>query len=145
MSGPFYGVFENAVHNKRVIIPALFKRKFSDESLHTVVVTAGPDGTIAIYPLDNWNEKLAKLENGTEDQRLFRTWLIDCTVIETELEGPGRVRVPEKQLLKSGITDSVVIKGEGNYISLWNPASYDAKYETEREVSGKKYSTHSFQ
>ncbi len=145
MSGPFFGFYENAVHNQRVIIPAIFKRKFSDESLRTVIITAGPLNSIALFPLDNWAATLARLAQGNADEQRLRTRLIDCAVTEAELEGPGRIRIPEHQLLESGIQESVIVKGEDHYITLWNPQSFYAKLKQDRESTNKEYDTNSYQ
>jgi DNA-binding transcriptional regulator/RsmH inhibitor MraZ len=124
MSGPFNGYWENAVHNQRVIIPALFKRRFSEESQRTVVITAGFDNSIALYPLDNWYSTLAELAEGSDVEQDFRSMLIRCAVAEAELEGPGRVRLPERELRKAGITDRCGVKGDHHLISLWNPERF---------------------
>ncbi|HRX76236.1 MAG: protein MraZ [Candidatus Cloacimonetes bacterium] len=124
MSGEFLGIFENSVHKQRVIIPASFKKKFAEEALKSVVVTLGPNNTIAIYPLDNWKSTLERLKLGNDRSKQLRTQLIDFAMMEQVLEGPGRVRIHEMLLSEVGIDDSVIIKGEGHYISLWNPEVY---------------------
>ncbi len=126
MSGEFLGIFENSVHKQRVIIPAPFKKKFSEEAGKSVVVTLGPNGTIAIYPIDNWKDTLERLKAGNDRAKQLRTQLIDFAMMEQDLEGPGRIRIHELLLSEVDITDSVIIKGEGHYISLWNPKVYHA-------------------
>ena len=121
MSGEFLGTFENSVHKCRVIIPASFKKMFSEEADKSVVVTLGSKGTIAIFPLDTWELMKAKLQNGSDLDRKLRSNLTFFAMPKQELEGPGRVRITEELLQKARISDSVVIKGEGHYISLWNP------------------------
>lgn len=124
MSGEFLGIFENSVNKQRIIIPASFKKKFSEEAMKSVVVTLGPSNTIAIYPLDCWKNTLTRLKEGDERAKRLRTQLIDFAMMEQELEGPGRVRIHDLLLSEAGIEDSVIIKGEGHYISLWNPEVY---------------------
>ena len=137
MSGEFLGVFENAVHNNRITLPAVFKKNFSAASKQSVIVTMGSDGTnLAVYPLDNWNALVERLKKGDENDKLFLNSLIDFALSKRELEGPGRIRIDTFLLEDVGITDSVVIKGEGDYISLWNPE----KFKEERK---KKLQYHS--
>ena len=145
MSGEFLGIFENSVHKQRVIIPAVFKKKFAEEAMRTVVVTMGPNDTIAIYPLDNWQATLARLKAGDERARLLRTQLIDFAMMEQELEGPGRVRIHDLLLKETNITDSVIIKGEGHYISLWNPEVYNSIRARKRELHRTKFSSEDYQ
>jgi len=65
MSGEFLGTFENSVNKlKWITIPANFKKKFSTMAKQTVIVTIGPEDNIIIFPLDNWNDKVSKLQKG---------------------------------------------------------------------------------
>ncbi|MBP7899193.1 MAG: division/cell wall cluster transcriptional repressor MraZ, partial [Candidatus Syntrophosphaera sp.] len=82
---------------------------------------------------------------GDEIQRRFRTRLIDCAVTEAELEGPGRIRIPERQLAEAGIKDSVIVKGEMHYITLWNPDDYYRLRSQNLEANLKEYDTNIYQ
>lgn len=145
MSGQFIGYFENAVHKQRVIIPAAFKKKFTEEARRSVVITLGPLNTIAIFPLDCWNRFLENLAAGDDEDRELRTQLIDFAVTEQELEGPGRVRIPDQLLEEANISDSVIIKGELHYISLWNPDEFHALRKLKKEEHRQKFSTRHYQ
>ncbi len=145
MSGEFLGIFENSVNKQRVIIPASFKGKFTKESGQQVVVTIGPGGdNVAIYPIDNWAALKVKYKAGDERQRHFLTLLLDFACAEQKLEGPGRVKISEELLDEAGIKDSVIIKGEGDYISLWNPAVFKSKRKQKLEAL-KEYNSMDFQ
>ena len=85
------------------------------------------------------------LAEGNEDDRELRTQLIDFAIAEQELEGPGRIRIPEDLLEEAGITDSVVIKGELHYISLWNPEEFYENRRAKKEEHRKKYTTGHYQ
>jgi MraZ protein len=145
MSGEFLGIFENSVHKQRVIIPASFKKKFAEEALKSVVLTLGPNNTIAIYPLDSWKNTLERLKSGDERAKQLRTQLIDFAMTEQELEGPGRVRIHEMLLNEVGIEDSVIIKGEGHYISLWNPDIYAQVRKSKLEAHRSNFSSEDYQ
>jgi len=124
-SGEFLGTFENAVNKQRVIIPAPFKKKFSVASKQTVIVSIGPQGegqpTVAIFPIDNWEEFCDKLKKGSESDKQLLSNLYYFACAEQQLEGPGRVRISEELLELAHITDKVIIKGDGHYMTLWNP------------------------
>ena len=130
MSGEFLGFYENSVHKMRVIIPAPLKSKFSSAAKQTVICTIGSKNkSVVIYPLDNWNKLKEKLKNGDErDKRLLRH-LQYFACPEQQLEGPGRIRIGDLLLEITGIEDTVVIKGEGTFISIWNPDTF----KTDRE------------
>ncbi len=140
MSGEFLGVFENAVHNNRITLPAVFKKNFSAASKQTVVVTMGAEGTnLAVFPLDNWNAMIDKLKNGDEEDLLFMNSLIDFALPKRELEGQGRIRIDSLLLEDVEIKDSVIIKGERDYISLWNPDKYREERKKQLQFHSKKF------
>lgn len=145
MSGEFLGIFENSVHKQRVIIPAAFKKKFSEESGRSVIVTLGPNSTIAIYPVDNWESTLLRLKAGNDRANQLRTQLIDFAMMEQELEGPGRVRIHDMLLAEVNIKDSVIIKGEGHYISLWNPKVYNEVRAQKLHLHRTEFSSEDYQ
>jgi len=126
MSGEFLGTYENSVHKMRVIIPAPLKNKFATSAKSTVVCTVGLDKSIVIYPLDNWikwKEMQKTMTDNKTDISLVKLMRFFAAT-EQKLEGPGRIRLTEELLDYSGIVDSVIIKGEGDFISLWEPANY---------------------
>lgn len=145
MSGEFLGIFENSVHKQRIIIPASFKKKFADEAMRSVIVTLGPNDTIAIYPLDCWKDTLERLKAGNERAKQLRTQLIDFAMMEQELEGPGRIRIHELLLSEVDIQDSVIIKGEGHYISLWNPEVYAKVRSSKLKAHRETFSSEDYQ
>jgi len=146
MSGEFLGTYTNSVNkNKWVIIPASFKKKFSPEAKLTVIVTIGPEENIGIFPLDNWNEKIEKLKAGSDrdtdllvDLRLFAS-------SEQTIEKSGRIKISDELLEIAGITEKVIIKGEGNYISVWNPDKYLDFRNEKLKFHKKSFNTQDYQ
>jgi DNA-binding transcriptional regulator/RsmH inhibitor MraZ len=137
---------ENSVHKGRIVIPAQFKAKFTAAAKNTVVCTVGPDcSSIAVYPLDAWLKLKQKLQSGTDDDQNMLDDLDDFKIIET-LEGPGRIKLSDELLSFANITDSVIIKGEGSYMTLWNPSVFhESRSEKIATFKDKKYSKRKFQ
>ena len=113
--------------------------------MRSVVVTLGPNGTIAIYPLDSWKSTLDRLKQGEDRAKQLRTQLIDFAMTEQTLEGPGRVRLHEMLMEEVGITDSVIIKGEGHYITLWNPEVYAKVRQSKLDAHRQIFSSEDYQ
>ncbi len=127
MSGEFLGKHTNAVNkSKWITIPAQFKKKFSPAAKQTVIVTIGPQRTIAIYPLDNWN-KLMLDKNNSDDARQkefiqkLRFWVRG----EEKMETNGRIKLDEDHLKIAGIDKRVTIVGNGTFMTVWNPDRYE--------------------
>ena len=146
MSGEFLGTFDISVHKSRIVIPANFKKKFADEANKTVVVTLGPAGTVAVFPMDTWLLMREKLETSTlDDDKELLSNLVDFAMPEQELEGPGRVRICEDLLKIANISESVKIKGEGHFLTLWNPESLEEIRQQKIDIHKGKYGTSNYQ
>ncbi len=125
MSGEFLGTYSNSVNkNKWITIPANFKKKFSSQAKQTIIITLGPETNIVIYPLDIWNHKKEILSNGTAENKELLMRLQTFANSEQKLEKNGRVKIDNELLEIANINNKVIIKGEGNFISVWNPAQY---------------------
>jgi DNA-binding transcriptional regulator/RsmH inhibitor MraZ len=146
MSGEFLGNFENSIHKSRIMIPASFKKKFAAEANKTVIVTIGPDGTVAVFPLDTWMKMREQLETSVEasDKELLDN-LIEFSMPEQELEGPGRIRISDELLKLASIKDFAKIKGEGHFITLWNPERLAEIREQKVSQHKQKYPSSSYQ
>lgn len=126
MSGEFLGTFTNSVNKQKwITIPSVFKQKFSPNSKQKVIVTIGPAGNIAIFPLDNWNEKIKSLQAGEEKQMKLLFNLRTFASSEQKVEQNGRIKIHDELLEIANIKGKVVLKGEGSYISVWNPNVYN--------------------
>ncbi|HHE37287.1 MAG TPA: protein MraZ [Candidatus Cloacimonetes bacterium] len=146
MSGEFLGTYTNSVNkNKWIIIPSPFKKKFSEEANKTVIVTIGPEENIGIFPLDNWNEKIEKLKSGTDRDTDLLVNLRTFASSEQTIEKSGRIKISNELLEIAGITEKVIIKGEGNYISVWNPEKYVDFRNEKLKVHKKSFNTQDYQ
>lgn len=136
MSGEFLGTFSNSVNKQKwITIPSSFKKKFSPGSKQSVIVTIGPKSVIAIFPLDNWTEFISKLRSDKERGPALLRNLRDFASPEQKMEQNGRIKVDQELLKIAGVDDKVIIKGEGNYISVWNPD----KFKEQREQRIKEH------
>lgn len=136
MSGEFLGTYENSVNKQKwVTIPAVFKKKFDPLARQTVIVTIGPEQNIVIYPLDNWQAKISALQQGSMHEKQLLLNLRTFASPEQKMEENGRIRIGDELLELAAIDKTVIIKGEGNFISVWNPDQY-------REFRRKKLDEH---
>jgi len=126
MSGEFLGTFTNSVNKQKwITIPASIKKKFSPAAKQSVIITLGPNmGNIAIFPLDNWNEKILRLQNDSEKGMQLIRNLREFASPEQKMESNGRIKINDELLEIADIKDKVILRGEGNYISVWNPEKY---------------------
>ncbi len=147
MSGEFLGTYFNSVNKQKwITIPADFKKQFNPQAKQKVVITIGPVANIAIYPLDNWQVKKDKLNSGSADDKELLMHLITFASSSAQkLEINGRIKIGDDLLEIAGIKDKVVIKGEGNYISVWNPDRYKEYRDQQLEKHKRKFSALDYQ
>jgi len=126
MSGEFLGTFHIAVNKQKwVTLPAVLKKKFSTNSKQKLIITIGPQKNIVIYPLDNWNEKITTLrEKGTPRDITMLHNLRYFASSEQKMENNGRIKISDELIELASISNKVMIKGEGSFISIWNPERY---------------------
>lgn len=125
----FLGEFNYTIDEKgRLTIPA----KFRQPLLSGLVVTRGLDRNLAIYPLDEWNklvDKINQLPHGDPAARTLRR-LVFSGASDVEPDSQGRVNIPAYLLDYGRISKDVVVAGLNTYIELWSPA----EWQTVREV-----------
>lgn len=119
----FIGEYTHNVDTKkRLALPSKFRGELGDR----IVLTRGLDHCLFAYPMSVWEtiaEKLGKLPLGNPETRSFvRLMLSGAT--DVELDGQGRVVIPEYLRLYAQVEKSVVVAGLYDRIEIWNEASW---------------------
>ncbi len=103
---------------KRLSLPAKFRKEIGKK----VVVTRGLDSCLFMYPLKAWEKvasKLAELPMGKSDTRAITRFILSGAT-ETEVDGAGRILIPEYLKEFAGLRGKVVLAGTGERIEIWN-------------------------
>ena len=146
MSGEFLGTYLNSVNKQKwITIPANFKKKFNTSAKLTVIITIGPENNIAIYPLDNWKDKIETLKNGATREKELLLNLRTFASSEQKMEANGRIKINDELLEISNIDKTVIIKGEGNFITVWNPDRYKEFRKKKLEAHRKIFNSLDYQ
>ena len=146
MSGEFIcTIHDNAVHKSRIMIPHKFRAKIAPDANNTVVVTLGPKGTIAIFPMDSWKMMRKQLLARPEEKfKKLLANLFNFAMPEQTIEGPGRIRISEELMKKAKIKDSVSIKGEGHFMSVWNAGTLNEILDNDYEEHSTTYDSQDY-
>ncbi len=117
------GEYTHALDEKnRLSLPA----KFRSELGKNVVVTPGLDGCLFIFTPKQWEEISEKLTSSSmlqSDARSFNRYMLGGAV-EAEVDGVGRVLIPDFLRTRAGLTDKVAIVGVKSRVELWNEAMW---------------------
>jgi len=121
----FTGEYRHSIDTKgRLIVPS----RLRDELVEgRVVLTTWPDGCIALWSGDGWQEFEAKLltqRAGSQNNRkVVRTFA--ASAFTDEVDRQGRISVPSHLREQAGIDKDVVVVGALDHAELWAPDRLD--------------------
>jgi len=129
------GQFNHTIDDKnRLSLPAKFRLEIGKK----VVITPGLDSCLFIFAMKEW-EKIAERLSVKEgsmlqaDNRGFNRYLLGGAV-EVEVDGAGRILVPEYLRERAKLVSKVVFIGVKDRLELWDEAAWNG-YRA--EVEGK--------
>ncbi|HEY4527738.1 MAG TPA: division/cell wall cluster transcriptional repressor MraZ [Candidatus Paceibacterota bacterium] len=123
------------IHNldakKRLAVPAKFRSELGKKA----VLARGPDKCLALYPLKEWEKvanKIAELPTGDRQFRSFARFFLSGAS-EVELDGLGRILIPDFLKEHAGLKEEAVIIGVQKRIEIWERSRWE---EYKREIEG---------
>jgi MraZ protein len=126
----FYGTIEHAIDERgRVAVPAMYRRALQDGG----VLLPGQDGCVELYTHEAFQEETERRlgSNGTRlrsDRRRRRGFLPRAWPVE--LDGQGRIVVPQEMRDHAVLERRVTVVGCGDYVELWEPGRWQAEEES---------------
>ncbi len=103
---------------KRLSLPAKFRKEVGSR----VIVTRGLDQCLFMYTLSAWREIMGKLEKlpvGQSNTRGIARFIL-AGAVEAEVDGAGRILIPEHLKEFAGLKSRVVLAGVADRIELWD-------------------------
>jgi MraZ protein len=110
-------------NKKRLSLPAKFRKEVGRK----VVLTRGLDSCLFMFPIGAWQkiaEKLAALPFGQADTRGMSRFLLSGAV-ETEVDGAGRILVPDFLKEFADLKSRVVLAGVSDRVEIWNEKTWE--------------------
>lgn len=143
MARRFRGSEEVKVDAKgRVSIPAKFRRVF--ESSDPDWVTGKRPQLIIVYGVRDWNylqlftieamdeidEQISDLDRGSPERNILQN-IYQGHAEEAEIDGDGRLVLPQKLRERIGLSDSAFFISAGDSLKVWAPENFE---EEERRL-----------
>jgi len=128
----FLGQYQHNVDDKgRVVMPA----KFREGLEHGLVVTKGQERCVYVFPLDRWEEEVARVNRlprtKTPNRNYARTFF--GSAADQQMDKQGRVQIPQALRTYGGLDKDVVVVGVADRVEIWNAADWAALSETADE------------
>ena len=110
----------------RVALPAKLREKLGEK----VAVTNGiAHHSLVVYPEDKWDvisDHILAAPAVNEEENDIRLFFFgDAT--EADVDGQGRIAIPEYLREYAGMTGEVAIVGAGDHIQIWDKEAWIAK------------------
>ena len=116
----------------RLFIPA----KFRDELGYSFVITKGLSRCLSIYPMQEWERFEAKINAlPTRQARSLQLFFIASSQ-DCELDGQGRVLIPQKLREYAGLDKNTVVAGMTDHIEVWDEIEWNAMELTPESIAG---------
>ena len=120
---------------KRLSLPAKFRKEVGRK----VVITRGLDQCLFMFPVGTWRtiaQKLQKLPFGQADTRGMSRFIL-AGAVEGEVDGAGRILIPEFLKEFAGLRGRVVLAGVSDRVEIWNDKTWGAyKRRIEKGAEG---------
>lgn len=111
-------------------MPVKFRRGLTGGA----VITRGLDHCLFVYPKAEWEQMAAKLASLPITQKNSRAFarLMLAGAWDVEIDGQGRVMIPEYLRSYASIQKHVIVAGLYNRIEIWDEDAW-RQYKTETE------------
>jgi len=119
----------------RISLPARFREAFADGA----VLTLGQDGCLFCFPRAEWEARAAEVRSfplsDAESRAYARMFFSKAESVE--LDGQGRLLVPQRLRVEVGIRKEAVVLGVYDRMEIWDrdtheryEAGYDGAYQS---------------
>ena len=139
------GRYEYALDGKnRLGIPPKYRELLAQEKAKSVFVTSGMEGCLYLYLPSQWSRLV---ENGLqafalpdkEKERAFKRKFFS-EAAEVELDGAGRMLLPQYLKAHAGLQGQVLVQGAGNRAEIWDSRRWQAYQKAKVEPAYRSVS-----
>ncbi len=136
----FIGEYEHSLdEKKRVSLPKAFRAALGRK----VVMTRGLDNCLFVYSRSAWEKvakKLQELSFVQADTRGFSRFMLSGAA-EVEVDGAGRILIPEHQKAFAGLKKTIVFAGVSDRVEIWERDrwnTYKTRIERQADALAEK-------
>lgn len=133
----FFGSFEHSLDDKnRLLIPSRLRGQLGNK----LFIMKGYEGSLAIYPNEQFEKYLHKLETLPYESKLSRDIerISLSSVFELDVDKVNRIQIPTALINKYKISKEVVVVGVIDHIEVWSKEKWEEYLKTnEAEFESK--------
>lgn len=113
----------------RMALPTRYRERLMARCDGRMVVTVDRDSCLLLYPLPEWEEierKLVRLPSLNAQARRLQRLLIGHAT-ECELDGSGRILLPQPLREFANLDRRIVLIGQGNKFEIWDETTWNER------------------
>ena len=121
----FLGEYQHSLDAKgRVVLP----RKYRDQLADGCVITKGQENCLYVFPMDRWEEEVAKVSRLPRTDRRARNFARSffAGAHDQVPDKQGRIQVPEPLRTYAGLDKDVAIVGVAERLEVWSSQQWEA-------------------
>lgn len=121
----------------RLSIPTKWRERLGKE-FYMVAVTVRGCKCLTLYPVEHFENTYEAMQQGTENQKYDATTSFLDNAEEAVLDSQGRFTVNQRLKEAAVLTNesTVVFKGKGRVIEIWNTDEYEKIYNSYDHTQG---------
>lgn len=120
---------------KRISLPSKFRKELGKK----VIITRGLDGCLFLYSIKEWEKisaRVADMGMANSESRGFNRFLLGSAA-EVEVDGSGRILIPDHAKDFAHITGKVVFAGVYSRIEMWDETRWN-RYKKQIDKDAEK-------
>ena len=128
----------NLDQTNRLAIPAKIRADLGDRFYLTVSLSG--ERCLMAYTVDGWEQVMARINDRPADEELMLMQrMIYVNSARIDLDGSGRMTIPQPFMEAAGFRKEVHILGVGARVEFWDPEEYEKMLAYTRErMAGQK-------
>jgi MraZ protein len=110
----------------RMSVPSRYREALQGQAEGRVTLTKSPDGCLLLFPRPEWEIQRKKLAELPMEAQWWRRIFLG-NAMDMDIDSAGRVLVSPELRSAALLEKEVTLLGMGNYLELWDAATYAAK------------------
>ena len=112
----------------RILLPGKLKSEMEKEIPNGFIIKRGIfNPCLEVWPMEEWNKKLAEINKLNrfiqKNVKFIRKFL--AGVKPVDLDGAGRLNIPKDLMTFAGISKTIVITSQINFLEIWDKDKYE--------------------
>jgi MraZ protein len=126
---PLTGTFQRSLDDKqRLALPKPLRDELAAGDERAMFLAPETEQSLSLFSADVFSRRAQRLEQDAANQGRVKNYLrlYYSQAEQVELDGQGRIRVPERLLKFAGLKQDIVLLGVNDHVEIWDQQQWEA-------------------